>query len=396
MAINKIKIWQTEIGDHEEWSKLLADPDKIIICEIYSAWFGNCTAFSPIIDNIMQSSETNQQVLVWVRVNIARLEKEHPNNECPLLLEKFSGYESPIPLFLFIKVNFSLFICISSKILTSLKDCNPIQLTKNIDAIISGIYTFDESVETIVEDKGKNEITTDCPTHSNSEADKSVTTPLVVNESNSNDTNILELHDAHIALGCGNNQFLTIRDGQLSITTEENNESMQWLAHVEVTTMAPSSVLTEAPTTTMARIQLNHEKSGETGYLRMLTEEVNPEKKVINANGINDKFAHFFVHIISVDKDKKTLFVKLESDVFTGVKNVLLLFYSGASSKYFVFFYADLDGKVVESNESEACVFTVFQLTIQNPPTTPEHLETKDDTNKLEEVKPETNSTNQT
>ena len=102
MARNKVKDWTREITEVEEWNKMI-ESEKLICVEIYSAWFGYCDVYTPVIDKIMQKfDEEKQQNTIWTRLNVAAMEKE--NNEEPLkLLEKYSKYESPKPLYVFIK-----------------------------------------------------------------------------------------------------------------------------------------------------------------------------------------------------------------------------------------------------------------------------------------------------
>ena len=104
MAGRKVKDWTTELTEVDEWNKII-ESDKLIVTEIYSQWFGYCEVYTPVIDKIMQKSlkEEDRKNIQWVRLNVAQLEKE--NNDEPLsLLKKWEKYESPKPLYLFIKV----------------------------------------------------------------------------------------------------------------------------------------------------------------------------------------------------------------------------------------------------------------------------------------------------
>lgn len=128
MARNKVKDWTNEITELEDWSKLI-DTDKLVVAEIYSAWFGFCETYTPVIDKIMASfKEEQQQTITWTRLNVAQLEKENSHN--PLeMLEKWASYESPKPLYVFIK---------DKKILATVTEANGGKMKKTVTACVNG------------------------------------------------------------------------------------------------------------------------------------------------------------------------------------------------------------------------------------------------------------------
>lgn len=182
-----------EITEIEDWLKLI-ETEKIIVVEIYSSWFGYCEVYTPVIDKIMKEvckKESEQQKIVWRRMNVAQLElelnenmkeksddeniknrsllpssnndndtndddEENKNNDncdsssnantinieseaktqrkTPLktvaLLEKWSAYENAQPLFVFIQ---------GKEILDVLKECNQGKLKEIVVKCLQGI-----------------------------------------------------------------------------------------------------------------------------------------------------------------------------------------------------------------------------------------------------------------
>lgn len=127
MARGKVKDWTKEITEIDEWNKII-QTDKLICAEIYSSWFGYCEVYTPVIDKIMQKNENEQANTIWTRLNVAAMEKE--NNDEPLkYLEKWSKYESPKPLYVFIK---------NKQIIASITEANAAKMNEIVTACFQG------------------------------------------------------------------------------------------------------------------------------------------------------------------------------------------------------------------------------------------------------------------
>ena len=127
MARGKVKDWTKEITEVDEWNKII-QTDKLICAEIYSSWFGYCEVYTPIIDKIMSKNEKEQEKTIWTRLNIAAIEKE--NNDEPLkYLEKWTKYESPKPLYVFIK---------NKQVITTITEANAGKMNETVIACFKG------------------------------------------------------------------------------------------------------------------------------------------------------------------------------------------------------------------------------------------------------------------
>ena len=128
MARSKVKDWTTEIMECDDWNKLI-DSDRLVVAEIYSAVFGFCEVYTPVIDKIMSAfKEEQQQNIEWTRLNVAQLEKENSHN--PLeLLGKWASYESPKPLYVFIQ---------NKQILGTVTEANGGRMKDTVTACVNG------------------------------------------------------------------------------------------------------------------------------------------------------------------------------------------------------------------------------------------------------------------
>lgn len=159
----KVIDYATEITEVEDWTKLL-DSDKVIVAEIYSSWFGFCEVYVPVIDKLMHKV-TDHDTIAWRRLNMEQLEKElnaahqkkqkqnKENSESQKteamqtvpLLKKWSGYMSPIPLFVFIK---------NKKILNILNECDGGKMNLFVNNALNGIeMEIEEYKQPVVDEK---------------------------------------------------------------------------------------------------------------------------------------------------------------------------------------------------------------------------------------------------
>lgn len=79
----KLKEFRVGVTSVRQWLKEL-EHDGLIVCEVYSNSFGNCTAILPTINNIMINIEDAENKVKWLLINVAKLEEEQRH----LLLEE--------------------------------------------------------------------------------------------------------------------------------------------------------------------------------------------------------------------------------------------------------------------------------------------------------------------